>query len=74
MAIIGPPREAEGDRPSSDASEEMALGVAAQIVGLHVHDASLVNVAWRDVAGCDEVAEPLRCIGVDLVIVGWHGD
>jgi hypothetical protein len=69
-SVVGPAGESEGDGPSADAGEEMALGVAGEIVGAHVNDASLVNVAAGDVSGVDEVAEPLRCIGVDLVVVG----
>jgi hypothetical protein len=71
-SVVGPSGETEGDGPSGDTGEEMALGVAAEIVGSHVNDASFVNVATGDVSGGDEVAEPLRCIGVDLVVVGGH--
>ena len=71
-SIIGPTGLTEGDRPAADACEEMGLAVAPEIVGPHVNDASLVNVAWCDLTGFDEVAEPLCGIGVDLVVVGGH--
>jgi len=71
-SVVGPPGETEGEAPAPDAREEMALGVAAEIVGSHVNNASLVNVAWRDVSGVDEVAEPLGGIGVNLVVVCGH--
>jgi hypothetical protein len=48
------------------------LGIPAEIVGSHVNDAALVNIASCDVTGVDEVAEPLRSIFVDLVIVSGH--
>jgi hypothetical protein len=50
----------------------VALGVASEFVGSDIDDRSLVNVAWCDVPGCDEVAEPLCGIGVYLVVVGGH--
>lgn len=50
----------------------MALIIGGEIIGSHVDDASLVNVSWRDVTGCDEVAKPLRRMGVNLVVVSWH--
>jgi hypothetical protein len=50
----------------------MALAIAAEIVGSYVDDASFVDVAWRDTTGGDEVAEPLRRIGIDLVVIGGH--
>jgi hypothetical protein len=69
-SIIGPAGEPEGDAPSTDASEEVTLRVASDVVGLHVNDGTLVNVSRRDLTGNDEVAEPLSSIGVNLVVVG----
>ena len=73
VPIIAPSGEPEGERPSTESREEMGLGITAEIVGLHVNDAALVNVAGRDVTSLDEVAEPLRCIGVNLVVIRGHG-
>jgi hypothetical protein len=50
-SVIGPSGETQGDGPSADAGEEMALAVAAEVGRSHVNDASLVNVAGGDVAG-----------------------
>jgi hypothetical protein len=58
--------------PSADAGEEMGLGVAAQVVGSHIDDAPLVNVASGDVSGCDEVSEPSRCVGGDFIVICGH--
>jgi hypothetical protein len=55
-SVVGPGGEAQGITPSADASEEMALLVSGEVIRSHVNDASLVNVAWRDVSGLDEVA------------------
>jgi hypothetical protein len=73
-SIIGPAGKPEGDWPSADAGEEVGLGVTAEVVGTDIDDAALVNVSAGDVSGADEVAEPLRCIRINLVVVGeWHG-
>ena len=69
-SVVGNSCESEGKRPSGDAGEEMALCVASQIVGLDVANVPLVNVARCDVSCGDEVSEPLRGIGIDLVVVG----
>jgi hypothetical protein len=58
--------------PDSDAREEVALRVAAQLVGIELDDASLIDNAWRDVSCVDEVADPLSSIGVDLVVERSH--
>jgi hypothetical protein len=72
-SVIGPSGKSEGVGPPADAGKEMALRIAPEIAGSHVDDASLVDIAWRDVSGGDEVAEPLGGIRVDLVVVGGHG-
>jgi hypothetical protein len=69
-SIVGPAGEPQGIGPSADACEKVALGIAGEVAGAHVNDASLVNVSRRDCAGGDEVAEPLSGIGINLVVVG----
>jgi hypothetical protein len=69
-SIVRPSGKTKGVAPDSDASEVMALGVAAYVVRGNVFDASLVNVAWRDVSCGDEVSQPLGCVGIDFVVVG----
>ena len=56
--------------PDPDAGEEVTLGEAVEVGGLHVSDASLVNDSGRDVTGGNEVPEPLSRERVDLVVVG----
>jgi hypothetical protein len=60
----------QGKAPPADAGKEVALSITAQIVWAHVGDRALVDVAVGNVPRCDEVAEPLRCTGIDLVVVG----
>jgi hypothetical protein len=71
-SVVWPAGETEGERPSAEPGEEMGLGVSPQIVGSHVNDASLVDISSGDMSGFDEVAEPLRCIGIVFVVVGIH--
>jgi len=37
-AVVAPSGETERERPSSDAGEEVALAVAAQVVGTNIDD------------------------------------
>lgn len=69
-SIIWPAGAAQRVGPDADAGKPVTLRVAAHVVGVHVLDAAFVNVARGDVSCGNEVAEPLRCIGVDLVVVG----
>jgi hypothetical protein len=71
-SVIGPSGETQGVAPSTDAGEEMALGVASEVVGPHIDNGSRVDVAGCDVSGVDEVAEPTCGIGINLVVVGGH--
>jgi hypothetical protein len=67
--VVGPSGKAKGEAPSADAGEEMALGVADEVVRPDIDDAPVVNVARRDQAGQDEVAQPLSRIRIKLVII-----
>jgi hypothetical protein len=68
-SVIGPARQAQGQWPAADAREEMALNVALQIVRLYVGDAAFVHMTDRQISRCDQVAQPLRGIGIVLVVV-----
>jgi hypothetical protein len=70
--IVSPTGEPGGKRPSTDPGEEVALGVFSEIVWSDIGNASFVNVAGRDVAGRDQVAQPLGRIRVELVVIGGH--
>ena len=63
-SIVGNAGLAKGERPASDAGEEMALRIASEVVGADIDDASPVNVPRRDVSGPDEIFEPVAHIGV----------
>src|SRR5690606_12082955 len=72
-SITRPSGKVKGVGPSCDAGKEMTLHVSAQVVGSDILDAPFVYVAWRDAAGGDQVADPLRGVRVDLVVVVAHG-
>ena len=62
----------EGVRPYSDAREKVTLVKLFEFVGSDILDAPFINVAGRDVARGDQVAQPLRGERVDFVVVGDH--
>jgi hypothetical protein len=71
-SVIGPSGEAQGDAPSSDAGEEMALRVFSEVTGPHVNNASLIHIPRGNVSSINEIAEPLCGIWVCLVVIGGH--
>lgn len=72
LAVVGPPSKSGCEGPSADAGEEMALPVSGKVVGLNIHDAPCIDMARRDQAGVDEVAQPLGGVRVEFVVVGSH--
>lgn len=70
--VIWPACESQCVGPDTDASEEVALRVPSEVVGFDILDAPFVHVARRNVAGGNQVPQPLRGVGVNLVVVGAH--
>jgi len=68
-SIIWPSGAPKGERPGADSSEEMALGIGAQVIWVHVLNRAFVYVAWRGVPGGNQVSQPLGGIWVDFVVV-----
>lgn len=66
---VVPTCASQGVAPDTDPGEEMALDVSPEVVRINVTDASLIYVPRRDVAGRDEVPQPLGGIGINLVVV-----
>jgi hypothetical protein len=50
----------------------MALGVSSKLSWSYIFNAPFVNIAGRNLAGRDQVAQPLRGIGVEFVVVRGH--
>jgi hypothetical protein len=71
-AIVGPAGEAEGVAPEADPGEEVALGVASEIAGTDIDNASLVNVACGNKSSCGQIAEPPRAEPVVLIVIRAH--
>ena len=69
-SVVTPPCKSKRIRPSADPGKEVALSVSAQVVRFDINDAPLIDIAWSDVSCSDEIAEPLRGIGIDFVVVG----
>jgi hypothetical protein len=72
MSIVSPSGETQCIGPPADAGEEMALRIAIEVVGLDINNAPFVYVTWRNVAGVNEIAEPLGCVWINLVVIGRH--
>ncbi len=70
--VIGPTCESEGVAPDADAGEEVALGIALEVVGSDIVDAPFIHVTGRDVLGGDQVPQPLRGVRINFVVVGCH--
>jgi hypothetical protein len=71
-SIIWPACGAKGVGPNTNACEEVALGVGLEVIGVNIFDAPFVNITRCNVARSDEVAQPLGCIRLYLVVVGGH--
>jgi hypothetical protein len=71
-SVVGPSGEPEGDGPPSDPGEEVTLSITAEIICGYVLYVSLIHIPARNLALSDEISEPLRGIGVVLVVVGGH--
>jgi hypothetical protein len=64
----------EGVAPDADAGEEVALNIPPKVICGDVSDISFIDLSWRDVARCNQVAQPLRRIGFVFVVIGeLHG-
>jgi hypothetical protein len=59
--------------PDADSSEEVTLGISAQVVRSDILNAPFVYIAGRDMPGFYKVAQPLRGVWVNLVVIGGHG-
>lgn len=69
--IAWPDCPPERESPAADPGEKVALPVLIEVGGEHVPDIPLVDISGGNKAICHEIAEPLRGMGVHLVVV--HG-
>ena len=68
-SIIWPACEPKGVGPDSNTCKEMALCVSVKVARSNIFNTPVVNIARRDVACGDQVAQPLGCIFVEFVVV-----
>ncbi|MBB5543572.1 hypothetical protein GGD70_003887 [Paraburkholderia fungorum] len=71
-SIVRPASESKRVRPDTDSGEEMALGESEKVVWSDIFNAPFINVAGGNVTGGYQVAQPLRSVWVDLVVVSGH--
>jgi hypothetical protein len=70
FSVIGPIGKTEGVGPSANAGEEMALPKRSKLVGVDFDDAAGINGALRQMPSRNEIAQPLRHIGIAVVVIG----
>ncbi len=70
--IVGPSGLSQGVTPDPDPGKEVALGVPLEFVWCDIFNAPFVHESGRNVPSGYQVAQPLRRVGVDLVVVGRH--
>lgn len=72
MLVDGDAGESQGEGPAADSGEEVALSKPGKIGCSYEEDGAVIYVPLRELARRDEVAEPLRGEGVELVVVRIH--
>jgi hypothetical protein len=70
--VVRPAREPERVAPERDAAEKVCLRLPFEVFRLDLFDAPLIHDSWSDMPRCDQVASPLRWVGVVLVVEGGH--
>jgi len=68
--FVSPASKSSCNGPEATAGKEVALGVAAEVVGVDDLDRSGVDVAWHDDATSDEFTQDVCGSFVVLVVVG----
>ena len=72
-SVIWPTGEPERVTPDPDAREEVRLNVPGEVLAPELLDAATIDDSRRDVPARFKVAQPLHCVGFDLVVEGGHG-
>ena len=70
--IFWPPCELQGERPSANPGEEVALCKLSQIVGANVNNTSFVHSSGWNKTALDEFAQPRGCFWIVLIVI-VHG-
>ncbi len=70
--ICWPTCELQGERPSANTGEEVALRKLSQIVGANINNASFVHSSSWNKTALDELAQPRGCFWIVLIVI-VHG-
>ena len=73
-SVVCPAGRSQGMGPDANAGEKVALRETAQVARVDIFDTPFIHIAGRDMAGFNQVAQPLGGCWVNLVVVGvaWH--
>lgn len=71
-AVVRPTGAAQGVAPDADPCEEVALVETRKVFMLNFRNAPLIDFTFSDMACGHEVAQPLGCVGVYLIVVYSH--
>ena len=70
--IVSPSRPPQSEGPYPDSGKEMTLRKSSNIVWSHIFNTPFVNNSGRDMPRFNQVSQPLRRVGINLVIVCRH--
>ena len=72
--VVTPAGVAQGVAPDADSCEKVALCEPLEVARSYIFNAPFINNPVSYVTCCYQVAQPLRSVGVELVVVGCHGN
>jgi hypothetical protein len=72
--VVWPPGEAECEAPATNACEEVALGKPGQVRRSKINNWRGADFAIWDKTFLNQIAQPLRGIGLNFVVEGSHQD
>jgi hypothetical protein len=67
-----PSGEPESVGPAADSGEEMALGKSGKVIWIDICNTPFIDFPRREMPSRNQVAQPVRRIGVELVVVSGH--
>jgi hypothetical protein len=70
--VGGEAREVESEVPTADSGEQMDALKPQEIVGGEICNGAIVNDAWRDGAGVDEILKPIAGEAINVIIQSPH--
>ena len=72
FAFVGPSGESQGVAPDSNAGEEMALGVSAEVIWSDIGDRSFIYISRGYQILGYQFAQPGGFLLVELIVIGGH--